>query len=137
MDIQAEEQEIREFYNNWIKATTEGDLELAHRCIADDARFLVAGAGEMNKVAFAQAAAGVSPEESPMDFHLESDLLEIKVLGEYAYILVESKLAIKPKEGDGPTTKMAGHSLAVLHKRDGRWQNYRDASTLVPIPAAE
>ena len=34
-----DEQEIRDLFNNWIKATTEGNLKLARQCIADDAVF--------------------------------------------------------------------------------------------------
>ncbi len=54
----SDEQEIRYLFNNWIKSTTEGNLELARQCIADDAVFFVPGVGEMDKETFAQAAAG-------------------------------------------------------------------------------
>jgi uncharacterized protein (TIGR02246 family) len=128
-----DEQEIRDLFDDWIKATTEGNLELAHRCIADDALFFVPGAGEMDKLSFAQAAAGVSPEESPIEFDLESKIRELKVLGDHGYLWVESTLVMTPKNGD-PVTKMAGHSLSVLVKRDSRWQILRDANTLAPVP---
>ena len=81
--MKSNEQEIRDLFDNWIKATTEGNLELAHRCIADDALFFVPGAGEMDKISFAQAAAGVSPEESPIEFDLKSEIRELKVFGDY------------------------------------------------------
>jgi uncharacterized protein (TIGR02246 family) len=129
--MKSDEQGIRDLFDDWIKATTEGNLELAHRCIADDALFFVPGAGEMDKIAFAQAAAGVSPEDSPSEFDLESEIREMKVFGDYAYIWVESTLVTTPKNGD-PATKMAGHSLSVLEKREGRWQIFRDANTLSP-----
>lgn len=128
----SDEQAIRELFDQWIEATTVGNLELAHRCIADDAKFLVPWAGEMDKATFAQAAAGVSPEQSPMKFDLKTDLQEVKVFGDHAYLLVESTLVITPKNGD-PPTKMAGHALSILQKRDGRWQIYRDANTLTPV----
>jgi uncharacterized protein (TIGR02246 family) len=130
--MKSDEQAIRELFDDWIKATTEGDLELAHRCIADDAVFFMPGAGEMDKTTFAQGAAGVSPEESPFEFDLKSEIRELKVFGDYAYLWVESTLVMTPKNGD-PSVKMAGHSLSVLEKRDGRWQIFRDANTMAPV----
>jgi len=127
-----DEQEIRELFDNWIRSTTEGNLELAHRCIADDAVFFVPGAGEMDKASFAEGAAGGSPEESPYEFDLKSDLREMKVFGDHAYLWVESTLDTTPKKG-GATSRMAGHSLSVLVKRDGRWQILRDANTLTSV----
>lgn len=44
-----DEQEIRDLFNNWIKSTIEGNLELARQCIADDAVFFVPGVGEMDR----------------------------------------------------------------------------------------
>ena len=129
----SDEQEIRDLFDNWIKATTEGNLELAHQCIADDALFFVPGVGEMDKKTFAEAAAGGSPEESPIQFDLDSKLREMKVFGDHAYLWIESTLVMTPKNGD-PATKMAGHSLSILEKRDGRWQIFRDANTLTTVP---
>jgi uncharacterized protein (TIGR02246 family) len=128
-----DEQEIRELFNNWIESTTKGNLELARQCIADDAVFFVPGAGEMDKETFAQGAAGGSPEDSPIDFDLDSKLREIKVSGGQAYLWIESTLICSPKNGE-PATKMAGHSLSVLEKREGRWQIIRDANTMTVVP---
>ena len=129
----SDEQEIRELFNNWIKATIEGDLELARQCIADNAVFFVPGVGEMDKEAFAQGAAGGSPEESPIDYDLDSKLRELKVFNDHAYLWIESILVCSPKNGD-PSTRMAGHSLSVLEKRGGRWQIIRDANTMTVVP---
>ena len=63
----SDEQEIRNLFDDWIKSTTEGNLELAHKCIADDALFFVpgVGAGTMDKKTFAEAAAGESSGDTP------------------------------------------------------------------------
>ncbi len=127
-----DEAEIRNLFDNWIKSTKEGDLDLAHQCIADDARFFVPGAGEMDKKTFAAAAAGGKPEDSPFTFDLDSKLHEIKVMDEHAYMWIESSLIMTPKNGD-PAIKMAGHSLSVLEKRDGKWLIFRDANTLTVV----
>jgi len=128
----SDEQQIRDLFDNWIKSTIEGNLELARQCIADDAVFLVPGAGEMDKETFAQGAAGGSPEDSPIDFELDSKLRDIKVFGDHAYLWIESSLICMPKNGD-PTSKMAGHSLSVLEKREDRWQIIRDANTMTTV----
>ena len=128
----SDEQEIRELFNNWIKSTTEGNLELARQCIADDAVFFVPGVGEMDKETFAQGAAGGSPEESQTDFDLDSKLREIQVFGNQAYLWIESVLVCSPKNGD-PVTLMKGHSLSILEKRDNRWQIIRDANTMTVV----
>ena len=128
----SDEKEIRELFGNWIESTIKGDLELAHQCIADDALFFVPGVGEMDKKTFAAAAAGGSPEDSPIEFDLDSKLREIKVFRDHAYMWIESTLVMTPKNGD-PATKMAGHSLSILEKRDGRWQILRDANTLTAV----
>ena len=128
----SDEKEIRELFDNWIKSTTVGDVELAPQCIADDAVFFVPGVGTMDKKTFAEAAAGGSPEDSPNEYDLDCKLREIKVLGDHAYMWIDSTLVTKPKSG-GPSSKMAGHSLSVLEKRDGRWQILRDANTLTAV----
>lgn len=128
-----DEQEIRDLFNNWIKSTTEGNLELARQCIADDAVFFVPSVGEMDKETFAQGAAGGSPEASSLDFDLDSKLRELKVFGDQAYLWIESTLVCKSKSGD-PSTLMAGHSLSILGKRDGHWQIIRDANTMTVVP---
>ena len=127
-----DEQEIRDLFNNWIKSTIEGNLELARQCIADDAVFFVPGAGEMSKETYAQGAAGSSPEDSPINFDLDSKLREVKIFGDHAYLWIESTLICSPKNGD-PSSKMAGHSLSVLEKREGRWQIIRDANTVTVV----
>ena len=86
----------------------------------------------MDKKTFAAAAAGGSPEDSPIKYDLDSKLREIKVFRDHAYMWIESTLVMTPKNGD-PASKMAGHSLSILEKRDGRWQILRDANTLTAV----
>ena len=127
-----DEQAIRELFSNWIKSTIEGNLELARQCVADDAIFYVPGVGEMNKEIFTQGAAGGSPDDSPIAYDLDSKLSEIKISGDQAYISVNSVLLCSPKNGD-PSTKMAGHSLSILEKREGQWLITRDANTMTVV----
>ena len=128
-----DEQKIQQLFNNWIKATIEGDLNLARQCIADDAIFFVPGVGEMDKESFAQGAAGGSPEDSPINYDLDSKIHEIQVFGDKAYLCIKSNLLCSPKNGD-PSTRMAGYSVSILEKRDERWQIIRDANTMTVVP---
>ena len=130
--MDSDEQAIRALFDDWIKATVVGDLGLARDCIADDAVFLVPGFGKMNKEDFAQAAAGVPPEESPIAYDLDSQLREVEVYGDHAHLWVDSKLKMTPKAG-GPDSWMAGSSLSILVKRGGRWWIYRDMNTLMAV----
>ena len=127
-----DDQEIRALFDNWITSTIEGNLSLARQCIADDAVFFVPVAGEMDKETFAQAAAGGSPEDSPMTFELDSKIRDMKIFGDHAYMCVDSTLVCIPKNGDKPS-KMSGYSLSVLEKREGRWQIIRDANTITAV----
>ena len=86
----------------------------------------------MSKETYAQGAAGSSAKDSPINFDLDSKLREVKIFGDHAYLWIESTLICSPKNGD-PSSKMAGHSLSVLEKREGRWQIIRDANTVTVV----
>lgn len=96
----SDEQEVRDLFNNWIKSTIEGNLQLTRQYITDDAVSLVPRAGEMGKETFAQGAAGRAPENSPIDFELDSKLREIKVFGDQAYLWVNRPLYVLLKMGN-------------------------------------
>ena len=128
----SDEQAIRELFSDWIKSTVDGNLELARQCIADDAAFFVPGAGVMDKETFAQGVAGGSPEESLIEYDLDSKIHELQVFGDKACLCIESTLVCTPKNGD-PATRMAGYSLSLLEKRAGRWQILRDANTMTVV----
>ena len=123
------EQAIRRWFEDWIKATKEGDLELAKSLIADDAIFLVPGAGQMNKQSYAKAATDDDPNT---EFELDSSIQEIQVVGDYAYLLTESFLTMTDKQTDS-RSRMAGHALSVLKKQGDGWVVIRDANTMVSV----
>ena len=123
------EQAIRSWFEDWIKATTEGDLELARSLIADDAIFLVPGAGQMDKESYAKAATDSDPNT---DFELDSSVQEIQAVGDHAYLLSESFLTMTDKQ-TGSRSRMAGHALSVLKKQGDGWVVIRDANTMVSV----
>ena len=123
------EQAIRRWFDDWIRATKEGELELTRSLIADDAVFLVPGAGQMDKEAYAAAATASDPNT---EFELDSSIQEIQVLGDYAYLLTESFLTMTDKQTNS-RSRMAGHALSVLKKQGDGWVVIRDANTLVSV----
>lgn len=128
--VEQDDQGIRQWFQQWIKATKEGDLQLAKSLIADDAVFLVPGAGRMDKASFAAAATASDPN---IDFQLDSSIEEIRVLGDHAWVLTKMSLVMTDKRTTTRTT-MAGHALSVLQRRGNSWIVVRDANTMVATP---
>jgi uncharacterized protein (TIGR02246 family) len=126
----ADDQAIRQWFDQWIQATTEGDLELARSLIDHDAVFLVPGAGRMDKESFAAAATASDPNT---EFELDCSIQEIEVIGDHAWLSTKLSLVMTDK-GTGSRSLMAGDSLSLLKRRGAGWVVIRDANTLVPVP---
>ena len=127
--MNAEEKEIRELVSTWMKATREGDANTVLGLMADDAKFVVPGQPPFGKEVFAQAAN--DPSSSSMEIDGDSEILEITVTGEWAFML--SHLTVTVKSGGSVQMIRAGNTLTVLKKISGRWQLFRDANLLVPV----
>ena len=92
--VSQDEQAIRGWFDDWIKATTEGGLELAGTLFADDVIFLVPGVGQMDKKSFLATATASDPN---IDFKLESLIQEIQIIGDHAWLASTSSLAMTDK----------------------------------------
>lgn len=124
-----DEKAIHTWFENWIKATTEGDFALANSLIADDAVFLMPGF-EMGKDDFAQAATATDPDS---EFDLKCEVVELEVLGDKAWVRTTTTLNIINKESQSKT-HYAGSALSILEKRTAGWVVMRDANTLKQMP---
>jgi len=124
-----DEKEIRELVATWMKATKEGDADAVLNLMADDATFIVPGQPPFGKEAFAQAAD--DPSSASMEIDGDSDILEITVANEWAFML--SHLTVTVSSGGSVQMVRAGNTLTVLKKNNGRWQLFRDANLLVPV----
>ena len=127
--MESDEQVIRQWFEKWVKATKEGDLELARSLIADDAVFLVPGAGRMDKESFAAAATAT---DSNTDYDLDCSIQEIQVMGDYAWLWTRNSLTMTDKSSQS-SSFMAGHSLSILKRQNGGWVVIRDSNTVVPV----
>jgi uncharacterized protein (TIGR02246 family) len=127
--MKSDEQAIRQWFEQWMTATREGDLRLARSLIADDAVFLVPGADRMDKESFASAATATDPNT---DFELDCSIQELQVLGDYAWLWTKIALTMTDKSSKSRSL-MEGHSLSILRRQDDGWVVIRDSNTMVPV----
>jgi uncharacterized protein (TIGR02246 family) len=127
-----DEQEIRQLVATWMEASKAGDAETVLSLMADDVVFLVAGQPPMiGKSAFAAAMQAQSGQGRP-NIDGKSEIQEIQVLGDWAYMWTKLTVVITPPGGASPMTR-AGHTLSILRKQGGRWVLARDANMLSPV----
>jgi uncharacterized protein (TIGR02246 family) len=121
-----DEKAIRELVQKWMAASAAGDTRAVLNLIADDAVFMVPGREPFGKEVFSAASEGLK------QFHMEgtSDIREIQVLGDWAYLRNYIHLTITPVEGGNAVTR-SGYTLTILRKKDdGTWVLVRDANLL-------
>lgn len=121
---------IRALVAEWMAATKRGDSQAVLNSMTDDAVFLVPAQAPMGKAAFA-AAAGSPPDERP-SFEGVSDIKEIYVEGNLAYMWSHLTITITPPRS-ADSIKRSGHTLTVFRKVDGRWLLARDANMLTKV----
>ena len=123
-----DEEQIRELVSTWISATKRGDLDALLALIADDVVFLTPGQAPMSKAGYASLQKAQWAKGVP-DFEGTSDIQEIKVLGEWAFMWARLTVVAHPP-GSAPPTTRTGHALTVLRKQASGWVIARDANLL-------
>jgi len=126
-----DEQEIRELVSTWMAASQAGDVDTVLKLMAEDVVFLVPGQPPMRKADFAAAAKAQAGGRAPK-FEGTSEIEEIKVLGDWAFMWTRLAVVATPPGGAAPS-KRAGHTLSVLKKEEGRWVLARDANLLASV----
>lgn len=126
-----DEAQIREVVATWMSATKAGDVETVLGLMSDDAVFLIAGQPPMRKSDYAAAARAQVGGEAPK-FEGTSDIQEIKVLGDWAFMWQKLTVAVTPPNGAPPITR-AGHTLTIFNKQNGKWVLARDANMLATV----
>lgn len=129
--MQGDEQEIRQLVSTWMDATKAGDVETILSLMSEDAVFLVAGQPIMRKDDFAAAARAQAGQEAPQ-FDGTSDIQEIKILGDWAFMWTKLTVVTTPPNG-GETMTRSGYTLSILKKENGTWMLARDANMLSPV----
>src|SRR3954452_12171972 len=109
-NMNSDEQEIRQLVATWIEATKTGDTDAVLRLMADDVVFLVTGQPPMiGKAAFAAAMRAQSGQGRPQ-FDGKSEIEEIQVLGDWAYMWTKLTVVFTPPDGASVTRR--GHTLS-------------------------
>ena len=118
-----DERAIRELVDTWMSATKNGDIQTVLSLMADDVIFMVAGQKPFGKAAFAQSAEKMRAGR----FEGRSQIQELQVLGEWAYLRNYIEMTVTP-DGAAPLQR-SGYTLTILRKQpDGRWLLSRDAN---------
>ena len=120
-----DERTIRDLVATWMAASKAGDQDTVLGLMTDDVVFMVPGREPFGKEAFAAASQGMQG----MRIEGTSDIVELQVLGDWAYLRNRLNVTITPP-GGSPTTR-SGYTLTILRKEaDGRWLLARDANLL-------
>ena len=128
--MSADETAIRELVSTWIAASKAGDLPTVLKLMSDDVIFMTPGREPFGKEAFAAASA----QMKGIQMEGVSEIVELKVLGDWAWIRNRLRVTITPP--DGKPMVRAGYTLTILKKQgDAKWVIARDANLLAPEQA--
>lgn len=130
--MEKDEQEIRKLVETWMAATKAGDVATVLGLMTDDVVFLVPGRPPMGKAEFAAAARAQSKDARAFQLDGRSEIQEVRVLGDWAYMRARLRVSMTPAGGGAPSVR-AGHTLSVLRKQEGKWRLARDANMLAPV----
>jgi uncharacterized protein (TIGR02246 family) len=126
--MDSDEQAIRDFVVEWMRASRAGEHEKVLGMIAEDVVFLTAGRPPMRgRAAFAEAQRGMAGFE----IDGEADVQEVKVFGDWAFLWTNLTVTVTPPGGS--PVKRSGNTLTIMRKIDGRWVIARDANMLAPV----
>src|SRR4029077_3088734 len=102
--MQSDEEEIRQLVSTWMAATKAGDADTVLNLIAEDAVFLVAGRPPMHKREFSEIARGQAKQDGPT-IDGASEIQEIKVLGDWAFMWTKLRVIATPPDGSPPVER--------------------------------
>ena len=123
-----DEQAIRQLIQSWLTATQKGDIQTVLGLMADDVVFMLPGQNPFGKEALAASLKALTG----VRFEMSSEIKEIKLLGDWAYLRNYLEVTMTPPGGGAPLRR-SGHTLTILRKEpDGRWLVARDANLLAP-----
>jgi len=120
-----DEHAIKALIDSWMTASKRGDLATVLDLMSDDVVFMVPGKEPFGKAEFAAMSQGMN------DIRIdgESEIKELKVLGDWAYLRNHLRITATPP--NGPAVRRSGYTLTILRKNAaGRWVLARDANLL-------
>ena len=121
-----DERAIRELVARWMAASQAGDTQTVLSLMTDDVVFMVPGREPFGKQEFAAASQAMTGAR----IEGRSDIRELQVLGDLAYLRSYVEVSVTPPGGN--SVRRAGYTLTILRKQpDGRWLLARDANLLI------
>lgn len=118
-----DEQAIRAVVDTWLAASQAGDTATVLSLMTDDVVFTVPGREPFGKEMFAAASEGLKE----MRMEGTSEIVELQILGQWAFIRNHIRIAITPP--GGTVQRRSGYTLTLLRKEaDGKWRLARDAN---------
>ena len=124
-----DEDAIRQLVATWLDASRAGDTDKVLSLMTDDLVFLTPGHPPMRgKAAFAASLASLKS----FDIQGRSEIEEIEIVGDWAWMWTRLTVTMTPKNG-GPPVERAGNTLSILNRRAGAWKIARDANMLAPV----
>ena len=122
-----DEKAIRELVQTWMDATRAGDTAKVLSLMTDDVIFMVPGQEPFGREAFEQ----ISDAADRPEIDGSSEIVEIRILGDWAFIRNHINLTVTP--ASGPAVRRSGYTLTLLRKDGGRWRLARDANLLAAV----
>jgi uncharacterized protein (TIGR02246 family) len=127
IDAGTDEQAIRELVDKWLTASEKGDLPTMLNLLAHDVIFMVPNKEPFGKEVFAQSY----EKAKATKMKTKSDIQEIKVMGEWAWM--RNFLRVTFTDANGDSSTHSGYVLTILNKDlAGSWVIARDANLLTP-----
>lgn len=129
--MRSDEEQIRQLIVAWHAATKAGDVDTILGLMTEDVVFLVPGRQPMRRAEF-EALSRVPPGGKPPAIRSTSEVQEVQVCGDLAFVWSKLSVAITPPGASAPMER-AGHTLSVFQRIAGRWLLARDANLLAPV----
>ncbi len=123
----SDEEAIRGLVDKWLIASERGDLPTMLNLLADDVIFMVPNKEPFGRETFAQAY----EEMRNVEMKTSSDIQEIKIIGDWAWLRNFLRITFMPPGGEASTH--SGYVLTILRKEPGgNWVIARDANLVMP-----
>ena len=120
-----DERAIRSLIDTWMEASKAGDLKTVLSLTTDDVVFMVPSKEPFGKAEFAATSEGMKN----VRVEGQSEIKELKVLGDWAYMRNQLRITVTPPNGQ--PMRRSGYTLTIVRKEpDGRWRLARDANLL-------
>jgi uncharacterized protein (TIGR02246 family) len=122
--MSADEQAIRKLIDDWMQASARGDLDTLLTMLSEDVVFMTVNREPFGKQEFAAQSRALQGAR----IEGRATPVEIKVLGDWAYLRNRLEVTITPPHGD--QVKSAGYTLTILRRESGGWVIARDANLM-------